>query len=62
MVVIVTFSDLTVDQGMELMRKCVAEIGKRLVINLPRFMVRIVDQNGIRKLGEINTKDLKLAH
>nr|QBH72693.1 proteasome subunit beta type [Isotomurus palustris] len=51
--------DLTFEQGMELMRKCVAEIAKRLVINLPRFKVKAVDQNGIRFVGDINAKDLK---
>jgi len=52
--------DLPLAEGMELMRKCVGEIGKRLVINLPRFKVRIVDKDGIRPLGDINTKDLKI--
>jgi 20S proteasome subunit beta 4 len=47
-------------QGLELMRKCVGEIGKRLVVNLPRFKVRIVDKDGIRSLEDINTKDLKI--
>jgi 20S proteasome subunit beta 4 len=44
---------------MELMKKCVAEIAKRLVINLPRFKVKKVDKDGVRFVADIDAKDLK---
>jgi len=50
--------DLTFEQGMELLRKCVKEIALRMVVNLPRFKVKAVDQNGIRDVGIIVAKDL----
>jgi 20S proteasome subunit beta 4 len=46
-------SNSTVEEGVELLRKCVHEIQKRLIINLPAFKVRIVDKDGIRDLKDI---------
>ena len=38
--------DMTPEEGLELMKKCISEISKRLIINLPTFRVKIVDKNG----------------
>ncbi|XP_054159675.1 proteasome subunit beta type-2-like [Oppia nitens] len=46
-------SNLTVDEGLELLKKVVHEIQKRLVINLPAFQVAIVDKDGVRQLDDI---------
>jgi len=44
--------DLTPEEALELMKKCISEISKRLIINLPTFRVKIIDKNGIRNFGE----------
>ncbi|KAK7595227.1 hypothetical protein V9T40_001660 [Parthenolecanium corni] len=45
--------DLTEAEAYKLIVKCVKEIHKRLVLNLPNFKVTIVDKNGIRDLNGI---------
>jgi 20S proteasome subunit beta 4 len=44
--------DLKPEQGLELLKKCIAEISKRLIVNLPTFQVKIVDKDGIRNFGD----------
>jgi 20S proteasome subunit beta 4 len=39
---------LTVDQGLDVLRKCVFELRTRFLISQPKFIVKIVDANGIR--------------
>ncbi|KAI9337040.1 nucleophile aminohydrolase [Zopfochytrium polystomum] len=39
---------LTVDEAISLVKKCLAELAERLVINMPQFFVKIVDANGVR--------------
>jgi len=46
-------SNSTVEEGVELLQKCINEIQKRLVINLPAFKVSIIDKEGIRDLKDI---------
>ncbi|XP_060536393.1 proteasome subunit beta type-2-like [Cylas formicarius] len=45
--------NMTPDQGYDLLKKCVQEVHKRLIINLPNFKVQIIDKNGIRDLPDI---------
>uniref|UniRef100_A0A069DX72 Proteasome subunit beta n=1 Tax=Panstrongylus megistus TaxID=65343 RepID=A0A069DX72_9HEMI len=45
--------NMSVEGAYEVMEKCVAELQKRLVINLPNFYVVIVDKDGIRELDRI---------
>ncbi|KAK9510543.1 hypothetical protein O3M35_005298 [Rhynocoris fuscipes] len=45
--------DMTVDEAYEVMEKCVAEVQKRLIINMPNFHVVLVDKDGIRELPQI---------
>jgi len=45
--------DMSVEDGVELLRKCINEIQKRLLLNLPQFKVCLVDKNGIRDLPDI---------
>eukprot|EP00992_Anisonema_acinus_P015942 TRINITY_DN9958_c0_g1_i3.p1 TRINITY_DN9958_c0_g1~~TRINITY_DN9958_c0_g1_i3.p1 ORF type:complete len:212 (+),score=32.41 TRINITY_DN9958_c0_g1_i3:47-682(+) len=40
--------DLTQEQSIHLMKQCIAEVQKRIVINNPKFIVKIVDKNGVR--------------
>jgi len=46
-------SDLTIEEGHNLLKSCVREIHQRLVINLPNFRVSVIDKNGIRDLETI---------
>eukprot|EP00741_Cyanophora_paradoxa_P011240 tig00020554_g10859.t1 len=39
-------------QGLQLMEKCIKEIQLRLLINQPNYLIKVVDKNGIRTLGE----------
>ncbi len=56
---VVIFSvDMTQDEAYNLMKDCVREIQKRLIINLPNFEVQVVDKNGIKKLDPISVKNL----
>nr|QBH72692.1 proteasome subunit beta type [Franklinothrips vespiformis] len=50
--------DLTVDEAYEVLKKCVREIHKRLIINLPNFKVQVVDKNGIRDLDPLTAKNV----
>lgn len=49
-------SDLTPEAAYNLILKCVQEIHKRLVLNLPNFKVTVVDKNGIRNFPEITPR------
>ncbi|XP_072169875.1 proteasome subunit beta type-2-like [Diadema setosum] len=48
--------DLTRDQALEVMKKCLQEVQKRFIINLPTFQVQVVDKDGIHKLENITPK------
>ena len=45
-------------EAYDLMRACVKEVQKRLIINLPNFQVKVVDKSGIRTLDDITVKNL----
>lgn len=38
--------DMTQEEGVELLERCVQQIQKRLIINLPSFSFYIIDENG----------------
>lgn len=46
---------MTEAEAYDIMIKCVEEIQRRLIINLPNFHIQIVDKNGIRVLPDITT-------
>ncbi|KAH8269342.1 hypothetical protein KR018_005253, partial [Drosophila ironensis] len=48
--------NITQEEAYDVFKKCIAEIQKRLVINLPNFDVTVVDKNGVRTLEAINAK------
>ncbi|XP_072388842.1 proteasome subunit beta type-2-like [Diabrotica undecimpunctata] len=50
--------NLSKEEGYELLKKCVKEVQKRLIINLPNFKVQCVDKNGIQDMPTITAKDL----
>ena len=41
---------LTVEEALTILNACMAELKIRFLINSPRFIVKVVDQNGIRVL------------
>jgi 20S proteasome subunit beta 4 len=42
--------DLSVEEAKELMRKCFAELSKRMIVNLSKFVVKLVDKNGVQDI------------
>jgi len=55
--------DMSQEEGLALLKKCIAEIAKRFIVNLPTFQVKVVDKDGIRNLGAndgiIKARDLQ---
>ena len=51
-------SDMTQDEAYKLFQACVAEVQKRLILNLPNFGVQVVDKDGIRRMKDITVKNL----
>jgi len=43
--------DLTKDQATELLKKVIAQVRKRFIVNLPAFNIRLVDKDGVHDLG-----------
>ncbi len=50
--------DMNKTQAYDLMKDCVREIQKRLIINLPTFQVQLIDKDGIQRLDDITVKNL----
>jgi 20S proteasome subunit beta 4 len=48
------------EDAYELMKKCVREIHKRLVVNLPNFKVQLINKDGIQDLPPITAKNLAI--
>jgi 20S proteasome subunit beta 4 len=42
--------DLTVEEAISLLKKCIEELKVRFIGNLPEFIVKVVDKNGIREV------------
>ncbi len=40
--------NLELEQALDVVRKCINEVQKRLVINQPRFAIKVVDKDGVR--------------
>ena len=45
---------MSLEDGKELMRKCFTELKVRYLLNMPKFVVKVVDANGVH---EINLSD-----
>jgi len=41
---------LTPEAALEVMKKCIEEVRRRLVVNSPSFIIKLVDKNGIKVL------------
>jgi 20S proteasome subunit beta 4 len=53
--------DMTKEEAEDLLLRCVLEIQKRLVINLPSFSYYFIDENGTSTKGIINTEQAKIV-
>ncbi|XP_060559559.1 proteasome subunit beta type-2-like [Ruditapes philippinarum] len=47
------YDDITLEEAMDLLSKCVNEIRQRFIVNMPTFKVRCIDKDGIRDLPNI---------
>ncbi|XP_029519475.1 proteasome subunit beta type-2-like isoform X1 [Oncorhynchus nerka] len=52
--------DLTRDEAVDLLKKCVEELNKRFILNLPSFTVRLIDTEGIHDLEKLMPMGAKL--
>ena len=41
---------MTVDEGLDVVKKCVHELRTRFLISQPKFKVKVVDVNGTREI------------
>jgi len=41
-------TDLSLDEGLTIIEKCITELRDRFVINSPNFVIKVVDKNGTR--------------
>lgn len=41
---------MTKEAGYELLKKCIGEVKRRFIINLPKFQVRIISREGVSDL------------
>ncbi|KAI1292148.1 Proteasome subunit beta type-2 [Halotydeus destructor] len=46
-------ADMPLEEGVQLLEKCVAEVQRRLIVNLPAFKVNIIEKGEIRQLPDI---------
>ncbi|WKX90396.1 hypothetical protein Q1695_009330 [Nippostrongylus brasiliensis] len=46
--------NMTEEQGLTLMKKCIAEAKRRFVANIPGYKVVIIDKKGYRQLADVN--------
>ncbi len=49
--------DLSFEEGKALMKRCMEEVQRRLLLNTPNFVVKVVDKEGTRR---ISLQDVKV--
>ncbi|KAL9933352.1 hypothetical protein V8E36_008070 [Tilletia maclaganii] len=42
--------DMSVEEGLVLLRRCIGELQKRFIVDLGRFKVRVIDNSGVREV------------
>ena len=52
------YDNITRDEAYDVLKKCVVEVQKRLIVNLPNFKIAAVDKNGIKYLDDITSRTL----
>ena len=43
-------SDMTVEEGIELMKRCIQEMQTRFLVNMSKFICKIADKDGVREI------------
>ncbi|XP_051927400.1 proteasome subunit beta type-2 [Hippocampus zosterae] len=46
--------DLTRDEALDVLKKCIEELNRRFILNLPFFTVRLIDKEGIHDLEKLS--------
>ncbi|XP_077405541.1 proteasome subunit beta type-2 [Vanacampus margaritifer] len=46
--------DLSRDEAVDVLKKCIEELNRRFILNLPSFTVRLIDKEGIHDLEKIS--------
>jgi 20S proteasome subunit beta 4 len=49
--------DLTLEQGIDIIEKCITELRARFIINSPDFVIKVVDKNGTRVVRGLGSTD-----
>lgn len=44
--------DITEKEGLDIIKKCIAEVHTRLILKVPNFSIKIVDKNGVRVIKQ----------
>ncbi|XP_011497064.1 PREDICTED: proteasome subunit beta type-2-like [Ceratosolen solmsi marchali] len=55
-------NNLSENEGYDLLKKCIREIHKRLIVNLPNFKVQKISKNGISELLPITAQNLAIEN
>jgi len=55
-------ADCTEEEAYALLKKCVQEIQKRLIVNLPNFKVQIISKDGIKDMQPITAENLAVEN
>lgn len=42
--------NMSLDEAKELMLKCFAELKTRFIVNFPKFVVKVIDKDGVRTI------------
>ncbi|CAG0883284.1 unnamed protein product [Darwinula stevensoni] len=50
--------NMSVEEGYELMKKCVKEVQKRLIVNMPNFQVNCISKDGLKSMEPITAEKL----
>ncbi|RZF45643.1 hypothetical protein LSTR_LSTR010594 [Laodelphax striatellus] len=50
--------DMSEEECYEVMKKCVREIHKRLILNLPNFQVEVINKDGVKSLPAITVQNV----
>lgn len=56
--ILITFADCTEEEAYVLLKKCVREIQKRLIVNLPNFKIQKISKDGIKDMQPITAENL----
>lgn len=50
---------MNLEEGIELMQKCIKELQGRFLVNCPNFICKVVDKNGTKKIDILGKKEEK---